>query len=84
MSAPSSEAVAAMEEEMAKIAVAVGRSKDGTGLDWFELSDDVKGLAQSHDELETALRQVRDLVGKGLYGSALCTIDVELARVGRS
>jgi hypothetical protein len=31
-------------EEMAKIAVIVGRSKDGTGLDvdWFELADDVK------------------------------------------
>jgi hypothetical protein len=46
-------------EEMAKIAVIVGRSKDGTGLDvdWFELADDVKSHReeaprQKHDPIQ--------------------------------
>lgn len=40
------EDIAAMKDELAKIAVAVGRSKaDGLDCDWFELADDVAALA---------------------------------------
>lgn len=40
------EEIDAMKEELAKIAVAVGRSKtDGYDCDWFELADDVAALA---------------------------------------
>lgn len=40
------EDIAAMKDELAKIAVAVGRSKtDGNDCDWFELAGDVAALA---------------------------------------
>lgn len=40
------EDIAAMRDELAKIAVAVGRSKtDGNDCDWFELAGDVAALA---------------------------------------
>lgn len=40
------EDIAAMKDELAKIAVAVGRSKtDGNDCDWFELAADVAALA---------------------------------------
>jgi hypothetical protein len=49
-------------EEMAKIAVIVGRSKDGTGLDvdWFELADDVK----SHREEAPRQKLTGDAAGE--------------------
>lgn len=44
----SQEAAQAMFDELARIAVAVGRSKDGTGLDvdWHDLAGDVRDLAR--------------------------------------
>lgn len=44
----SQESAQAMCDELAKIAVAVGRSKNGTGLDvdWFDLAGDVQDLAR--------------------------------------
>jgi hypothetical protein len=46
--ATNGEAFNALREEMALIAVAVGRSKDGTGhdVDWFELHQEVKRLRE--------------------------------------
>lgn len=43
----SDESAQAMCDELAKIAVAVGRSEDGTGfdVDWFDLAGEVVGLA---------------------------------------
>jgi|CXWL01.1.fsa_nt_gi hypothetical protein len=56
--------VNALSEEMRDICIAVGRSKDGSGVDvdWLALSEDVEELKEQRDDLVRLLR--RTVVGK--------------------
>lgn len=69
-----------MRGELARICVALGRSKDGTGMDvdWFELYEDVKELAASQklrsgdsdavsaEEIEAASKPIKSLAGEAI------------------